>query len=49
MEGFGHSILVTCTTYDDEREDSGHKGRVVDISWQTCHNKFLGGVVFKSL
>ena len=42
-------LLVTCTTYDDEREDSWHKSRVGDISWQTCHNKFLDGGVFKSL
>ena len=41
--------LVTCTTYDDEREDSWHKSRVGDISWRTCHNKFLDGGVFKSL
>ena len=41
-------LLVTCTTYDDGREDSWHKSRVGDISWQTCHNKFLDGGVFKS-
>ncbi len=42
-------LLRTCTTYDDEREDSWHKSRVGDISWRTCHNKFLDGGVFKSL
>ena len=40
-------LLVTCTTYDVGREDSWHKSRVGDISWRTCHNKFLDGGVFK--
>ena len=42
-------LLVTCTTYDDGREDSWHKSRVGDISSRTCHNKFLDGGVFKSV
>jgi hypothetical protein len=41
-------LLVTCTTYDDGREDSWYKSRVGDISWRTRHNKFLDGGVFKS-
>ena len=42
-------LLVTCTTYDDGREDSWHKSRVGDNSWQTCHNRLLDGGVFKSV
>ena len=41
-------LLVTCTTYDDEREDSPHKSSV-GKSWQICHNKLLDENVFKSL
>ena len=41
-------LLVTCTTYEEEREDSWHKSRVGN-SWQICHNKVLDGNVFKSL
>ena len=41
-------LLVTCTTYDDGREDSWHKSRAGDISWRTRHNKFLDGGIFNS-
>ena len=41
-------MLVTCTTYDDETEDSWHNSRVGN-SWRICHNKLLDGTVFKSL
>ena len=36
--------LLSCTAYDDEREDSWHNGRVGN-SWRICHNKLLDGNV----
>jgi hypothetical protein len=48
VEGFAGGVEGFVASIDDGREDSWHKSRVGDISWRTCHNKFLDGGVFKS-